>query len=169
MKTINAIKGKIFSLKSIQAKVKEWRKEGKTIVFSNGCFDILHLGHVDYLAKASSLGDVLVVGLNSDISVKSIKGNKRPINDETARAMLLAAFSFVDAVVCFDENTPYNLIKIVKPDFLVKGKDYKPKDVVGYDILAAYGGKVKTIKLVEGYSTTAIEKKIIDLNSHIKY
>ena len=164
MKLNKAIKTKLFSLKSIQNQVVEWKKEGKTIVFSNGCFDILHLGHVDYLAKAASFGDVLVIGLNSDISVKSIKGCKRPINDEIARALLLAALSFVDAVVCFDEDTPYNLIKAVKPDFLVKGKDYNAKAVVGYDIVTAYGGKVKTIKLVEGYSTSAIEKKILDLN-----
>lgn len=166
MKSINVIKAKIFTLKSIQSKVHEWKKEGKTIVFSNGCFDILHLGHVDYLAKAASFGDILVIGLNSDISVKSIKGKNRPINDEKARAMLMAALSFTDAVVPFDEDTPYNLINAVKPDFLVKGKDYNAKDVVGYDIVTAYGGKVKTIKLVEGYSTSAIEKKILVLNKH---
>ena len=135
MRAINDLKAKIFTFKSIQTKVSEWKKEGKTIVFSNGCFDILHLGHVDYLAKASALGDILVIGLNSDVSVKKIKGKNRPINDEKSRAMLLAALSFVDAVVLFGEDTPYNLIKAVKPDFLIKGKDYKATDVVGYDIV----------------------------------
>ena len=164
MKTINALKSKIFSINHIQKKVNEWKKEGKTIVFTNGCFDILHLGHVDYLAKASSLGDILIIGLNTDLSVKNLKGKNRPINDEKARAFLLAAFSFVDAVVLFNEETPYNLIDKIKPDFLVKGKDYKASDVVGYDIVKAYGGKVKTVKLVEGYSTSAIEKRILNLN-----
>lgn len=168
MKTINSIKSKIFSLTNIKKKVKEWKKEGKTIVFTNGCFDILHLGHVDYLAKASSLGDILIIGLNTDASVRNLKGKNRPVNDEKARALLLAAFSFVDAVVLFNEETPYQLIDKIKPDFLVKGKDYKVKDVVGYDILKVYGGKVKTIKLVEGYSTSAIEKRILNLNKYTK-
>jgi len=164
MKIIDAIKAKIFSTKNIQKKVLNWKKEGKTIVFTNGCFDILHMGHVDYLAKARSLGDILIIGLNTDTSVRNLKGQSRPINDENARAFLLAAFSFVDAVVFFNEETPYHLIAAIKPHFLVKGKDYKAKEVVGYDIIKANGGKVKTIKLVEGYSTSAIEKRILSLN-----
>lgn len=164
MKTFKNISSKIISRAAVAQKVANWKKEGKKIVFSNGCFDILHRGHIEYLAKASSLGDILIIGLNADISVKRIKGQTRPINDEQARAILLAALSFVDAVVLFDEDTPYNLINHIKPDFLVKGKDYKAKDVVGYDILKKYGGKVKTIELVEGYSTSDIEKKIIMLN-----
>jgi len=164
MRTSKIFKTKQHTFLSIQKKVEQWKKEGKTIVFSNGCFDILHLGHIDYLLKAASFGDVLVIGLNSDISVKLIKGSNRPIIDEKSRAMVLAALCFVEAVVLFDEETPLKLINIIKPDILVKGKDYQVKDVVGYQILKSYGGKVKTVKLVEGYSTTAIEKRIRALN-----
>lgn len=164
MKAIKSISLKIISRAAVAQKVARWKKEGKKIVFSNGCFDILHRGHIEYLAKASSLGDILIIGLNADVSVKRIKGQTRPINDEQARAILMAALSFVDAVVLFEEDTPYNLINLIRPDFLVKGKDYKAKDVVGYDILKKNGGKVKTIELVEGYSTSDIEKKILKLN-----
>ena len=137
----------------------ECRKNGKKIVFTNGCFDILHRGHVEYLAKAAAFGDVMVVGLNTDASVKRLKGPSRPVNDEYARAFVLAGLEFVSAVVLFDEDTPYNLIKKVQPDFLVKGSDYKPENIVGYDIVTAKGGKVVTVDLVEGYSTTkTIEK-----------
>lgn len=135
------------------------RKNGKKIVFTNGCFDILHRGHVEYLSKAAAFGDVMVVGLNTDASVKRLKGPSRPVNDEYARAFVLAGLEFVSAVVLFDEDTPYNLIKKVQPDFLVKGSDYKPENIVGYDIVTAKGGKVVTVDLVEGYSTTkTIEK-----------
>ena len=161
MKSQNILKNKIFTLKTIASQAAQWKNEGKTLVFSNGCFDILHLGHVDYLSKAAALGDILIIGLNSDASVKKIKGKHRPINNEKSRTALLAALFFTNAVVVFDEDTPYNLINTIKPDILVKGKDYKQKDVVGYDIVTSYGGKVKTIKLVEGYSTTNIEEKII--------
>jgi rfaE bifunctional protein, domain II len=132
------------------------RKNGKKIVFTNGCFDILHRGHVEYLSKAAAFGDVMVVGLNTDASVKRLKGPSRPVNDEYARAFVLAGLEFVSAVVLFDEDTPYNLIKKVQPDFLVKGSDYKPENIVGYDIVTARGGKVVTVDLVEGYSTTNI-------------
>ena len=128
-------------------------------MFSNGCFDILHCGHVEYLAKAAAFGDVMIIGLNTDASVKRLKGPSRPVNDEYARAFVLAGLEFVSAVVLFDEDTPYNLIKKVQPDFLVKGSDYKPENIVGYDIVTAKGGKVVTVDLVEGYSTTkTIEK-----------
>lgn len=138
----------------------ECRQDGKKIVFSNGCFDILHRGHVEYLAQAADFGDVLVIGLNSDASVKRLKGPSRPINDERARAIVLAGLSFVDAVVLFEEDTPYNLIKKVEPDVLIKGGDYKVEDIVGYDIVTARGGKVVTIDLVEGYSTTKTVEKM---------
>ncbi len=134
--------------------LKEWRLSGKKIVFTNGCFDILHRGHIEYLAKAADMGDILIIGLNTDNSVKRLKGESRPVNDQHARAMLLAALSFVDAVTLFDEDTPYNLIKTVMPDLLVKGGDYKIEDIVGHDIVEANGGKVVTIPLTEGYSTT---------------
>lgn len=138
-----------------------WKFHGKKIVFTNGCFDILHLGHIDYLSKARDLGDILVIGLNTDLSVKKIKGSTRPIQDEISRSMVLAALGFVDAVVFFGEETPYNLIKATQPDILVKGADYKPEDIVGYDIVKNKGGKIVTIEFLEGYSTTAIEKKIL--------
>ena len=158
MKHLEKIYDKILDDKSLEEKLNLWRKEGKKIVFSNGCFDILHRGHVDYLSKAADLGDVLIIGLNTDASVKRIKGPSRPVNDEKARAVVLAALEFVDAIMFFDEDTPYNLIKNVQPDVLVKGKDYKAEDIVGYDIVTNKGGKVETIELVEGFSTTNILK-----------
>ena len=140
--------------------MRQCREHGDKIVFSNGCFDILHRGHVEYLSKAADLGDVLIIGLNTDASVRRLKGESRPVNGQESRALLLAALSFVDAVVFFDEDTPYNLINKVQPDVLVKGKDYKPEDVVGYDIVTSKGGKVITIDLVDGFSTTNIINKI---------
>ena len=154
MKHLEKIYDKILNKESLEEKLNLWRKEGKTIVFSNGCFDILHRGHVEYLSKAADLGDILIIGLNTDASVKRIKGPSRPVNDEKARAVVLAALEFVDAIMFFDEDTPYNLIKRVQPDVLVKGKDYKAEDIVGYDIVINKGGKVETIELVEGFSTT---------------
>ncbi len=137
-----------------------WQFKDKQIVFTNGCFDIVHLGHIEYLAKSKEEGDVLIIGLNSDSSVRRLKGSHRPINDENMRSMILASIKFVDAVVFFDDDTPYNLISVIQPDVLVKGADYKPEDIVGYDIVMAKGGRVATIELTSGYSTTAIEKKI---------
>ncbi|MBU3663224.1 MAG: D-glycero-beta-D-manno-heptose 1-phosphate adenylyltransferase [Bacteroidetes bacterium] len=142
------------------AKVKLWQEAGKKIVFTNGCFDILHKGHVDYLAKAADLGDVLVLGLNTDASVSKLKGSNRPIQDQNSRLQIMASLGFVDAVVLFDEPTPYNLINLIKPDVLVKGSDYEPEKIVGYDVVMSKGGAVKTIDYLEGYSTTNIEKKI---------
>ena len=120
----------------------------------NGCFDVLHLGHIEYLSQARELGDILIVGLNSDDSVRRIKGAHRPVNKEEARAVILAALSFVDAIVVFDENTPLELIKFVQPDVLVKGKDYDGKEIVGSDVVKARGGEVVTIELTKGYSTS---------------
>jgi len=137
-----------------------WRFKDYKIVFTNGCFDLIHLGHIDYLAKAADLGDILVIGLNTDASTRFLKGPARPINDQHARAMVLASMSFVDTIVLFDEDTPYNLIKTIQPDILVKGADYKPEDIVGYDIVTAKGGKVITIDYLPGYSTSLIEKRI---------
>ncbi|MCQ2305013.1 MAG: D-glycero-beta-D-manno-heptose 1-phosphate adenylyltransferase [Bacteroidales bacterium] len=160
MKTLTTIKNKLLSREALEMKLAEWRSAGKTIVFTNGCFDILHRGHVEYLAQAADLGDKLIVGLNTDASVKRLKGESRPINDEKSRALLLSALQFVDVVVFFDEDTPYELIKQVQPDILVKGNDYKPEEIVGYDIVTAKGGKVLTIDLVEGFSTTNIIKRL---------
>lgn len=131
------------------------------IVFTNGVFDILHTGHVDYLSKARDLGHFLVLGLNTDASVKRLnKGPERPINNEKARATVLGALECVDAIVLFDEETPYDLIKAIQPDVLVKGSDYAVENIVGYDIVKAKGGEVITIDLSQGFSTTNIIKKI---------
>jgi len=160
MKKYDFLKSKIVPLEDLDKMLAYWRFKNQKIVFTNGCFDLLHLGHLDYLVKAADLGDVLIVGLNSDNSVRRLKGENRPILDQNARAHLLAGFSFVTKVVVFDEDTPYELIKLVKPDVLVKGKDYKKEDVVGYDIVQKKGGEVITLDLVEGYSTTGLIRKI---------
>lgn len=154
------IKNKILDGDRLTAWLNDCKRNNKTIVFSNGCFDILHRGHVEYLAKAAAFGDVMIIGLNTDASVKRLKGPSRPVNDEKARAFVLAGLEFVSAVVLFDDDTPYNLIKTVQPDVLVKGSDYKPENIVGYDIVTAKGGRVETIDLVEGYSTTGIINKM---------
>ena len=140
--------------------IRDWKQDGLKVVFTNGCFDILHLGHLEYLEKSRDLADKLVVGLNTDKSVSQLKGPNRPINDEYARARMLAAMSFVDLVMMFDEETPLELIKKVKPDFLVKGKDYKVENIVGAEFVIGSGGEVKTLELTEGYSTTEIINKI---------
>lgn len=136
----------------------------KKIVFTNGCFDILHHGHIDYLIKAAALGDYLIIGLNTDSSVRRNKGIKRPINDEQSRALLLASLRFVDAVILFDSQTPADLIRDIVPDVLVKGADYKPEEIAGYDTVVSHGGQVLTIDLLPGFSTSLIEKRIMDLN-----
>ena len=151
---------KIYDLPDLLKKVKEWKAEGKRIVFTNGCFDIMHLGHVDYLEKAKAEGDILIVGLNSDLSTRNIKGPERPVVDENSRSRTLAAMEFVDAVVLFDEDTPYNLISKIIPDVLIKGKDYKVENIVGADVVIQNNGSIITIDLVEGYSTTRIFDKI---------
>lgn len=140
--------------------INKWQAAGEEIVFTNGCFDILHLGHVDYLEKARHLGNKLVVGLNTDASVCRLKGPERPLQDEMSRARVMASLLFIDAVILFGENTPYELIAAVKPDILVKGDDYAIEDIVGHDIVQKNGGTVKTITLVKGYSTTRIVNKI---------
>lgn len=145
----------------LERKLAYYRFKNYKIVFTNGCFDIIHLGHIDYLAKAAGLGDILVLGLNSDTSVKTIKPNGRPIQDENSRAHVLAAFGFIDEIVLFNDETPYELIKIIQPDVLVKGGDYKPEQIAGYDIVKQKKGKIIILDFIEGYSTTSIEKKII--------
>ncbi len=140
--------------------IVHWKNEGKKIVFTNGCFDIVHLGHIDYLEKARNLGDKLVLGLNTDASVKRLKGANRPIINEYARARMMAALAFVDAVILFDESTPKELIETICPDILVKGDDYSIENIVGADFVIKNGGEVKTISLVDGYSTSNIIKLI---------
>jgi D-beta-D-heptose 7-phosphate kinase/D-beta-D-heptose 1-phosphate adenosyltransferase len=136
------------------------RSPGKKIVFTNGCFDILHIGHIKYLRQAAALGDVLVVGLNSDASVRRLKGQSRPINSQDERACLLSALEFVDYIIVFDEDTPHALISALMPDVLVKGGDYAPDRVVGADVVEQNGGRLVLIPLVDGKSTTAIVEKI---------
>ena len=160
MSRLDNIKNKIYTTAQIQPILNVWRLLGKRIVFTNGCFDLLHLGHIDYLSKAADMGDKLVIGLNSDASASTLKGPGRPITDQLSRSVMLASFSIVDAVVIFDEPTPLHLIKLVRPDILVKGADYSIEQIVGADLVLQYGGVVKTIEYLSGYSTTLIEKKI---------
>ena len=151
---------KIYSLPELSEQRQEWQKEGQKVVFTNGCFDILHLGHIDYLEKAKTLGTKLVIGLNADASVKRLKGETRPVNNEYARCRMLAALQFVDAVVLFGDDTPLHLITDLLPDILVKGNDYSIETIVGADIVLANGGEVKTVALVDGYSTTKLIDKL---------
>lgn len=161
MQKLEVIKNRILNRESLGPALAHYRLKSKKIVFTNGCFDLLHLGHIDYLSKAADCGDVLIVGVNSDSSVKLLnKGANRPIQDQTSRATIIAALHFVDIVCVFDEETPYELIKLIQPDVLVKGADYKVEQVAGHDIVLARGGEVKLIELVKGYSTSAIEGKI---------
>ncbi|HLO58561.1 MAG TPA: D-glycero-beta-D-manno-heptose 1-phosphate adenylyltransferase [Bacteroidales bacterium] len=160
MPRLNAVYEKILSGEALDRWLRVTSFRRKSVVFTNGCFDILHSGHIQYLAKASSMGDFLFIGLNTDASVKKLKGPDRPYQDENTRALVLAALGFVTAVALFDEETPYNLISKVQPDVLVKGGDYKVEDIVGYDIVKAKGGKVLTIPFVEGFSSSNIINKI---------
>ncbi|WP_025763162.1 D-glycero-beta-D-manno-heptose 1-phosphate adenylyltransferase [Dyadobacter tibetensis] len=151
---------KIQNLEAAMETIAGWQQAGQKVVFTNGCFDIVHLGHIDYLEKAHALGDRLVLGLNTDASVSRLKGPLRPVVNEYARARLMAALTFVDAVILFDEPTPSQLIEAVKPDILVKGDDYTVETIAGSDFVLARGGEVKTIALVQGYSTSALIEKI---------
>ena len=151
---------KIKDLAEARALVLQWKQAGKKVVFTNGCFDILHLGHVDYLEKARELGDKLVLGLNTDDSVSRFKGPARPIQNQNSRAHVLASLQFIDLVVFFNEDTPLNLISELVPDVLVKGSDYLAENIVGADVVKRAGGVVKTIDFVPGYSTTRILEKI---------
>jgi D-glycero-beta-D-manno-heptose 1-phosphate adenylyltransferase len=161
MDKLEIINRKIIPQSALSSLKSVWKLQSQQIVFTNGCFDILHRGHVEYLAKAASLGNILVVGLNTDASVKRLKGPNRPINDEQSRAIVLSALQYINYVILFDEDTPYELIKKVEPDFLVKGSDYTPENIVGADIVQAKGGKVITIDLTEGFSTS---KTIAEIN-----
>jgi len=161
MKKLEIIKNRITSPEELPRIIEQLRLKSNKIVFTNGCFDLLHLGHIDYLSKAADCGDILIVGVNNDSSLRLLgKGNHRPIQDQTSRSTIIAALHFVDYVVLFGEATPYELIKLVQPDVLVKGADYKLEDIAGHDIVLARGGEVKRIDLLEGHSTSLIEKKI---------
>ncbi|NUM51978.1 MAG: D-glycero-beta-D-manno-heptose 1-phosphate adenylyltransferase [Flavobacteriales bacterium] len=169
MNSFEAIKCKIHTTQTIQPILATWRLKSEKIVFTNGCFDILHPGHVEYLAKARSMGNRMIVGINSDASVKKLeKGNSRPIQSEEARALVLASLQMIDAVIIFNEETPLELLLVIHPDILVKGGDYdvhetnpsSKKYIVGSDVVKTKGGSIITIPFVEGYSTSNIEKKI---------
>ncbi|MEW5895260.1 MAG: D-glycero-beta-D-manno-heptose 1-phosphate adenylyltransferase [Candidatus Omnitrophota bacterium] len=153
-------RNKILKLPALKRKIADLRKQGKTIAFTNGCFDILHYGHISYLEGASGKDRILIVGLNSDRSVHSIKGPQRPINNELCRAGVLAAMACVSFVTIFDEDTPYELIKAIQPDILIKGADWKEDDIAGADIVKGRGGKVELIEYVSGLSTTNIISRI---------
>ncbi len=157
---MEAVKHKIKSRELAEKAVKEWKSKGEKVVFTNGCFDLLHLGHVDYLEKARFLGNKLVVGLNTDNSVSRFKGPDRPVQDQQSRARVLASLQFVDLVVFFDEDTPASLIAALIPDVLVKGSDYLAENIVGAEVVKKNGGEVITIDFVSGYSTSRIIEKI---------
>lgn len=160
MEWTTRINSKILSSDALVRNLNIWRFKNRKIVFTNGCFDLLHRGHIEYLAQAADLGDKLIVGINSDESVRRIKGEGRPIQDQFARAMAIASMEFVRAVVIFNEDTPYDLISLIQPDVLVKGGDYELDQIVGKDIVDAKNGLVKTIDLIPGYSTTSILNRL---------
>jgi len=161
MDKLEIIKSKVYTdLIELSRMLSFWRFKAKKIVFTNGCFDILHRGHVEYLTKTAQEGDVLIIGLNSDESVTRLKGKNRPVQDQETRALLLASFQFVHAVVIFNEETPLEIIKLIQPDVLIKGGDYSIENIVGSDVVLAKGGEVKTIEFVKGYSTSGILEKI---------
>ncbi len=151
---------KLKSLPKLLSTLSQKRKSGKKIVFTNGCFDLLHVGHVRYLSQARSLGDILVVGLNKDASVKRLKGIGRPVTPEKERAEVLQALSFVDYLILFPDPTPERLIRAIRPDVLVKGGDWKKKDIIGSSFVRSYGGKVRALAFVKGFSTTGLIGKI---------
>ncbi|MEO6520322.1 MAG: D-glycero-beta-D-manno-heptose 1-phosphate adenylyltransferase [Mucilaginibacter sp.] len=158
--TEKQIEEKIYDLQAVSAKARQWQANGAQVVFTNGCFDLLHLGHITYLAEAASLGNKLVVAINSDASVKRLKGTNRPINNEISRGVMLACFFFIDAIVVFDEDTPLETINSIMPDILVKGGDYTIPQIVGATEVMANGGKVEVLQFVPGYSSTNIINRI---------
>ena len=160
MKQSNKINERVFLAEHLHSQIKWWRLINKTIAFTNGVFDILHEGHIKILSQAASFADVLIIGVNSDSSVKRLKGNERPVNNQQSRALILASLIMTDAVIIFDEDTPLNLIKSIMPDVLVKGADYTSATIVGADEVISNGGKVEIIPLEEGFSTTRIIEKM---------
>lgn len=160
MDFLKHIENKIGDFDTLGQKLLLWRFHNDKVVFTNGCFDLLHAGHVQYLAQARSLGNRLILGLNSDASVNQLKGNHRPINDEKTRSFVLAALEIIDFVIVFDDETPMELIEKIRPDVLVKGGDYTIDSIVGAEYVLKQGGEVKVLSFLEGYSTTNIEQKI---------
>ena len=164
MKYPRLVSNKVLTFDGVKHQMKRWRLLGKKTVFTNGCFDILHAGHIAYLEAAAKLGDRLIIGVNDDASVKRLKGETRPINVLASRLFLLGSLGCVDAVVSFAEDTPLDLINHLKPDILVKGGDYKPEDIVGATEVLSWGGEVKVIPFIEGFSTSKLESKILSLH-----
>jgi rfaE bifunctional protein nucleotidyltransferase chain/domain len=160
MEALEYLQNKLYHSSDIESTIRTWKQDHQKVVFTNGVFDILHIGHISYLAKAHALGDKLVIGLNADASVKRLKGNDRPINNQYNRALLLAALFYVDAVVVFEEDTPQQLISSILPDILVKGADYTIDNIVGAREVLANGGTVKTIEFIDGHSSTALIEKM---------
>ena len=160
MKSISSIPDKIFTLNELNHQLNRWRLLNKKIVFTNGVFDILHEGHIASLGEAATYGHILIVGLNADASVKRLKGESRPVNNEGSRILLMASLVMVDAVILFEEDTPLNLISFILPDVLVKGGDYTIDEIVGAKEVLANGGEVKIVPILEGFSTTGIIEKM---------
>ena len=160
MPLISKVREKIITTDNLVLKVSQWKKNKMKVAFTNGCFDILHLGHLEILTKSKEFGDRLIVAVNSDASVRKLKGKERPVIDFQTRSNMLASFSFVDYVVEFSDDTPKKLIQIIKPDFLIKGGDYKKKDIVGNDIVSSYGGETIIIPLIDGLSSTNTINKL---------
>ncbi len=160
MRRTDIIPYKILKLEDLLKNIARWRFLGKSISFTNGCFDLVHEGHIASLSRAASEGDILIVGLNSDASTKRLKGNDRPVNNENSRALLLASFAIVDAVVIFEEDTPLNLLKAILPDVMVKGGDYTVEQIEGAKEVIANGGRVAINPIVEGFSSTRIIEQI---------
>jgi len=160
MSHLKNINSKIYNLDCLTTQVEQWKATGNKVVFTNGCFDIIHRGHIEVLARTANLGDKLIIGLNSDQSIQKLKGKDRPIVDEQSRAILLAALSFVDAIVLFSEDTPLKLIGALLPDVLAKGGDYEIETIVGHEIVQQNGGKVKLVPFLDGFSSTTIIDKI---------
>ena len=160
MSHLNKINSKIFLLDDLKNQVNAWKQAEEDVVFTNGCFDIIHRGHIEVLAQTADLGDRLIIGLNSDTSIQKLKGEDRPIIEEQSRAILLASLEFVDAVVIFSEDTPLKLISALLPDVLAKGGDYEIETIVGHEIVQQNGGKVKLVPFVDGFSSTTIIEKI---------
>jgi len=160
MKDLSVADNKIVNREQLSLRAQQWRSQGLKIVFTNGCFDILHRGHLQLLRDAAGFGDVLVVGLNSDASVRRLKGEQRPVNDEDFRCLMMASLEMVDAVTLFEEDTPLELIRSLQPDVLVKGGDYAIGQVVGSDIVMQKGGEIRIVPLVQGHSTTSLIEAI---------
>ena len=160
MSHLNKLNTKIYSLEELENQVNAWKQAGEEVVFTNGCFDIIHRGHIEVLAQTADLGNRLIVGLNSDSSIQKLKGKNRPIIDEQSRAILLASLSFIDAVVLFSEETPLNLISTLKPDVLAKGGDYEIETIVGHKVVQENGGQVILVPFIDGFSSTTIIDKI---------